>query len=133
MAVKLKNKFTLEDGLASMIDLVFLLLVCFLVLIVLNPQRNILNLDLPTSSLTEQIDDNDLRVSIDKRLKFYVNGVLTDKSQLKSKLQLALNKKRSKSLVVSADRSVPFGYFADIVVIGQELQLSLLIEYDQLK
>lgn len=105
MAIKRKNRINPNFNMSSMTDIVFLLLIFFLVTSTLvNP--NALKLLLPKS--TNQISNRQtVTVSIDKNLVYYFNTKVTPFSMLESKIVQELKNSEDPCINIQAEKSVP--------------------------
>ncbi|MDR2130329.1 MAG: biopolymer transporter ExbD [Odoribacteraceae bacterium] len=105
MALKRARKINPRFSMASMTDIVFLLLLFFMISSTLiNP--NALRLLLPES--TNQVPDRPhVTVAIDRNLVFYLNEKVTPFSLLEERLNEVLKGTRDPRISVQADKSVP--------------------------
>ena len=72
MAIKLQNRRSAEFSTASMSDLVFLLLIFFMITSTF-VSPNVINLLLPKSDANKQLSVGNIEVYIDAEQNFYVN------------------------------------------------------------
>jgi biopolymer transport protein ExbD len=108
-----RNKISVTGNMSSMTDLVFLLLIFFVILSTL--ASNGVNVDLPQSKgITSQTSK--LTVSIKPDLTYYVNSGLIEKSDLENILKVRMEDMSEKTLFLQVDKDVPTG--ATVEVIG---------------
>lgn len=102
---------------SSMTDIVFLLLIFFLVTSTLvNP--NALKLLLPKS--TNQLSNREsVTVSIDKNLVYYFNTKVTPFSMLESKIVEELKNSDDPCVTIQAEKSVPIEYVVRVMNIAK--------------
>ncbi len=102
---------------SSMTDIVFLLLIFFLITSTLvNP--NALKLLLPKS--TNQLpSQQSVTVSIDKNLVYYFNAKVTPFSMLESKIVSELKNSADPCINIQAEKSVPIEYVVRIMNIAK--------------
>lgn len=116
MAIKIRNKKSLEFSSASMSDLVFLLLVFFiLVSTIVSP--NAIPLTLPNSSSQKVIDaKKDVTVYINDQLQFFINDetMQVDESDLQSSLSNELTSSEG-NVVLRVDQSVAVQYIVKVI------------------
>ncbi len=113
MAIKMQNRIDATFSATSMSDLVFLLLIFFMLTsTMISP--NAINLVLPKSSADKQLSNRQLEVYIDADLNYYVNpegssAQPTEYDQLLPVLMAAVQKDAStqKNIILRADKSVP--------------------------
>lgn len=113
----------LSPDLTPLIDVVFLLLIFFMVATTFDDMGG-LKIDLPKSQI-EKVEEPEERVSIlmtkDNLLKIKIeteNGTdITDvnKENLKEKLTLELTKLKNKRVAIMADRELDYGKVVDII------------------
>ena len=107
----------LEIKLTPMIDVVFLLLVFFMVATTfVNPKG--LSVDLPGGE-GESRATKDLNIVIDPDRKIQVNGVVTQKDGLAEKIREAMAAESSKNVILEAARSVPHAYVVQVMDIAR--------------
>ncbi len=113
MNIQLQNKQNVQFNSASMSDLVFLLLIFFMITSTL-VAPNAINLLLPKSNSGKQLASRNIEVYIDAEKNYYVNpesnrSLPIAYEELLSALQeAALNdNSEQKSIILRADKSVP--------------------------
>jgi biopolymer transport protein ExbD len=126
MAIKLQNKRSAEFSSVSMADLVFLLLIFFMVTSTL-VSPNVINLLLPKSTAGKQLASGYIEVYIDADNYYYVNPKGQDAEpvlyeELLPVLQgcIEIDKSEQHIIILRADKSVPIEYvvaFYDILKI----------------
>lgn len=117
MTIKRKSKINPHFNMSSMTDIVFLLLIFFLVTSTLvNP--NALKLLLPKS--TNQLSNRQtVTVSIDKNLVYYFNAKVTPFSMLESKIVNELKNSEDPCIQIQAEKSVPIDHVVRIMNIAK--------------
>ena len=105
------RKFTREEpdvNLTPLIDVVFLLLIFFMVSTTFTRESKI-SIDLPESSAKPvESDETSIEVSIDNQGRYYVNQQLVVNKKietLKQALRLAIGEKENPALIINADAS----------------------------
>lgn len=116
MAIQSRNKISTEFQLASMTDIVFLLLIFFMVTST-QIAPNGLQVTLPQStSQLKQIPQ--VSVSINAQLQFAVNKNIVPFEQLEVLLKQELAKQAEPSIVLRVDKDVPTGETVKIMEIA---------------
>lgn len=117
MAIKRCRKANPNFNMSSMTDIVFLLLIFFMVTSTLiNP--NALKLILPES--TNQTSNRPtVVVSIDKNLTYYLNTKVTPFSTLEGKIVEILKNTEEPCISIEAEKSVPIEYVVKIMNIAK--------------
>jgi biopolymer transport protein ExbD len=107
MAIKTRNKRSTEFSSASMSDLVFLLLIFFMLTSTL-VSPNAIKLLLPSSSSDRNISDNRvLTVYIDESLNYYIGENMIDMSELGDLISRELIGQKEATVVLRSDATVP--------------------------
>ena len=113
MAIKMQNRIDAKFSATSMSDLVFLLLIFFMLTsTMISP--NAINLVLPKSTADKQLSTRQLEVYIDEDLNYFVNpegsnAQPTPYEELYPVMMAAVEKDANpqKNIVLRADKSVP--------------------------
>ena len=125
MAIKQRNKINPNFNMASMTDIIFQLLLFFMISSTLiNP--NALRLLLPES--TNRISDRPQTVvSIDKNYIFYLNEKVTPLSLLENRLIEELNDHDDPCISLQADKSVPLEQIVKVMNIAKRNNYRLIL------
>jgi biopolymer transport protein ExbD len=115
MQLRGRNKISTEFNMASMTDLVFLLLIFFMLLSTLVKQNNVIDMNLPKSSSTK-VSSSKVVVSIDKNFVYKVDNDVVTKEQITTLLQQKLGAPgNDKRVEIAMDETVPHSYFVELV------------------
>jgi len=127
--LKRKNSKNLILDMTPMIDVVFLLLIFFMVATTFQDVDSSVNIELPKSSSEHKITIKTLEVKINKDLEIYLivknlNGknemMKVDQEDLKEKLGQRLELTKDKNVIVSADKSVNYQSLIEVLDIAKE-------------
>ncbi len=111
MGLQQKNKVDASFSMSSMTDIIFLLLIFFMLTSsFITPSG--LSVNLPSSE-TSDIVMQEVTVSVTKDLQFSVNDQLVSREQLKSVLTPLLEGKKGQ-VVLHLDKEVPVEYLVEI-------------------
>ena len=127
MALKSRNKINAEFSMSSMTDIVFLLLIFFM-LTSSFVVTNSLNVNLPTSKVpSKQIES--ISVSISKDLQYSVDNEIIPKSRVESVLSKKLKgkAKEERVVVLRVDKDVPVEHLVSIASISSQLNAKISI------
>ncbi|MBF04618.1 MAG: biopolymer transporter ExbD [Flavobacterium sp.] len=102
---KNKNKVSTEFNMSSMTDIVFLLLIFFMLTSTM-VTTNALDLVLPKGKGKTDSNKN-ISVSIDKDLTFFIDKDKVEETQLENQLLAILENNENKAIVLRAEKSVP--------------------------
>lgn len=127
MAIKMQNRIDATFSATSMSDLVFLLLIFFMLTsTMISP--NAINLVLPKSTADKQLSNRQLEVYIDADLNYYVNpegsaAQPTAYEELLPVLMAAVEQDASaqKNIILRADKSVPIENVVALMDVLNEL------------
>ncbi|MEZ7878039.1 MAG: biopolymer transporter ExbD [Flavobacteriales bacterium] len=114
MNLNTRNKINVTGGMNTMTDLVFLLLIFFIIISTL--VSNGVNVDLPQSKGTTSVTSN-LTLSIQADGTYHLNGDTRPMSRedLEPKLRLEMAKQDEKVVYLQVDKSVPTGQTVEII------------------
>ncbi len=117
MAIRIRNKKSIEFSSSSMSDLVFLLLVFFiLVSTIVSP--NAIPLTLPNSNSPQVIDaKKDVTVYISEDIQYFINDEnnLVSEDQLESSLNAELKTATKGNVVLKVDKTVDVQYIVKVI------------------
>ena len=125
MSFSTRNKINVSAGISSMTDLVFLLLIFFIIISTL--VSNGVNIDLPKSKGTTSVTPN-LTLSITADGTYHLNGggaIL--QSDLENKLILEMQKQDEKVIYLQADANVPTGQTVEIIGLAKANQWKVML------
>jgi len=106
MKIRSNNKVTAEFNMSSMTDIIFLLLIFFIVLLTTMSQTNALDLVLPSSDgKTDQVET--VAVSINENLDFFVDKDKVSVEDIEDVLNQILVDKENKNIVLHVAKGVP--------------------------
>jgi biopolymer transport protein ExbD len=124
MGLQQKNKVDASFSMSSMTDIIFLLLIFFMLTSsFITPSG--LSVNLPSSE-TSDIVMQEVTVSVTKDLQFSVNDQLVTRDQLKSVLTPLLEGKKGQ-VVLHLDKEVPVEYLVEIGGIASGLGANVSI------
>lgn len=116
-------------SLAAMIDIIFLLLMFFM-LTSKFVTPNALNLQLPSSSATTMASP-DLSVSIDKAGNYYLDATKTSESALEASLKGKINRMKqdpkTTTITVVAEKGVPIEHVVYVLDIANRLKIKTIL------
>lgn len=122
---KTRNKVSTEFNMSSMTDIVFLLLIFFMITSTM-VTTNALDLILPNGK--GKTDSNkSIAVSIDKDLAFYIDQDKVDELQIESLLLGLLSKSENKAIVLRAEKSVPHEKVVYVMDIAYRNQIKMVV------
>ena len=105
MNIRGRNKVTPEFNMSSMTDIVFLLLIFFMIASTLVSAEAI-DLLLPKSS-SKTTQSKSVSVSINKKLQYFVNRKRVSKGRLEKEILAKVGKGRGRTITLRVEESVP--------------------------
>ena len=125
MKIRGRNKVTPEFNFASMTDIVFLLLIFFMIASTL-VTTNAIDIILPTASgKTENKEST--AVSIKKDLTYYIDQKRVGESVLESQLLDIMANQESPTIVLRAEKSVPVENVVKIMDIANRNKFKVIL------
>lgn len=116
MAVQLKRSAALSAiSITPLIDIVFLLLIFFLVASRISEEENRLELDLPNVSqaLPAMFTPNEIVVNIDREGRYFIDGAFRQVEQVEQMLRRAqANNPLTQAVLIRADRATDWEHVA---------------------
>ena len=123
MNIKGRNKISPEFSMSSMTDMVFLLLVFFM-LTANSP--NALDLLLPKAR-GKSTNTQNVSVSINKDLNFFIDKRQIDPNNLETELKTALNGVENPTIILRVEQSVPIENAVSVMDIANQNQYKLIL------
>ncbi len=119
------NKVTPEFNMASMTDIVFLLLIFFMLASTL-VSVNAIDILLPKASGKTE-NKKSVAVSINKDLTYYIDQRRVGESVLESELLIALSKETTPTIVLRAEKSVPIDNVVKVMDIANRNKFKVIL------
>lgn len=113
MAIKSRNKISTEFSMASMSDLVFLLLIFFMLSSTL-VSPNAIKLLLP-SSTSKTMAKQTITIYINDQFQYFINETPATETTLEQELLKVLIGQADATLVLRSDRTVPIQYVVNVI------------------
>lgn len=123
MKLRGRNKVSAEFSMSSMTDIVFLLLVFFM-LTANSP--NALDLLLPKAR-GKSTNKQDVSVSINKKLEFFVNSKKTDPSQIEAVLAGEVAQLEKPTVILRVEEGVPIEKAVEVMDIANRNNYKLIL------
>ena len=100
-----RNKIKPEFNMSSMTDIVFLLLIFFMIASTLAKQLDTIDVKLPKAA-GKTYNMNTISVTINNNNKFYINSASISKARFKNQLLNEVNLKKTPSIILRAEKNV---------------------------
>jgi biopolymer transport protein ExbD len=125
VAIRSRNKVSIQFSMASMTDIVFLLLIFFMITSTLIAP-NALKLLLPQSK-HQTAAKPITTVSITKNHEFYIETTRVNISELETRLQTLLRGETEPTISLHVDRSVPMEDVVQVMNIARDNRYKLIL------
>ncbi len=113
MSLKSQNKINPNFSMSSMTDIVFLLLIFFMITSTL-VTTNALKINLPNSQ-SESVKKQIISISITEDLRYFINDSPVEKSFLESRIREVLSVDDEQTLVLRASKTIPLEYAVEVM------------------
>ncbi len=132
--LKRRNNSSIVLEMTPLIDVVFLLLIFFLVATTFEDVDSGIKIDLPQSTIREIKAVKEIQVNITNSKTIYVKyqegkdrkSIKVAKADLKRVLEDKLNKAEEKNIVISGDKTLDYGFIVEVMTISKEAGASEL-------
>jgi biopolymer transport protein ExbD len=134
MGLKRRNKVNAEFNMSSLTDIIFLLLIFFMLTSTL-VSPNALNLKLPGSD-SKTVAPSTVSVSITADGDFYVNKGSIDSEELYREIKSELSKEKEPqkaTVVINAEVGTPIEYVVAIMDVARRLKVGAILATEPLK
>ena len=127
MGLKKRSKVSAEFSMSSLTDIIFLLLIFFMLTSnLINP--NALNLKMPGKSSSPVISNSNITdVSIRSNGRFYVNKKRVREESLESALRQIAQQKKDASITISPDANAPIEKVATVMDIAMRYGINAIM------
>jgi biopolymer transport protein ExbD len=116
MALRSRNKVSANFNMSSMTDIVFLLLIFFMLTSTL-VSPNALKLLLP-SSKAKTLEKQTISISITKDINFYINEQKVTAASIEQELKLLINNEVEPAIILHTDKTVAIEHVVKVMDIA---------------
>ena len=128
MALRTRNKVTPNFNMSSMTDIVFLLLIFFMLTSTL-VSPNALKLLLPNSK-SKTLEKQTISISIDKDINFYIDENQVDITELETRLINILSSELDPAIILHSDKSVEIEHVVKVMDIAYRNNYKIVLATD---
>ena len=125
MDFKTSNKITPNFNMSSMTDIVFLLLIFFMLTSTL-VSPNALKLLLPNSK-AKTLEKQTISISITKDISFYINENPVQENTIEKELKLLIKDKKEAGIILHTDRTVAIEHIVKIMDIAYRNKYKIVL------
>ena len=131
MAIQTRNKISPNFNMSSMTDIVFLLLIFFMLTSTL-VSPNALKLLLPSSE-SKTLAKQTVSISINTQKEYFVNNTKVPFSQLEATLLQAISGKQDPSIILHVEKSLPIEEAVKVMDIASRNRLKMVLATQPIK
>jgi biopolymer transport protein ExbD len=126
MNLRSKNKVGAEIFTSAMNDIMFFLMLFFIIVsTLLNP--NVIKLNLPGAKDTQSIHRKEILLSVNKDLQYYVNNKQVQFDQIQSVIAKEAGLDKDAFVVLRCDNSLPIQQLVNLLQIGNQLNVKMVL------
>jgi len=125
MALRSRNKVSANFNMSSMTDIVFLLLIFFMLTSTL-VSPNALKLLLPNSK-AKTLEKQTISISITKDIQFYINENMVTERTIEQELKLLINNEKDPAIILHTDKSVAIEHVVKVMDIAYRNKYKIVL------
>ncbi|MBA22728.1 MAG: biopolymer transporter ExbD [Flavobacteriales bacterium] len=129
MNLKGRNKITPEFNMSSMTDIVFLLLIFFMIASTLAKQLDTIEVKLPQAKGKTE-NRSSITVTINKNNRFYIDDKTVSKNRLEAQLLRTLEQSNSRVIVLRAEKKVSIDEVVYVMSIANQNSIKVVLAVD---
>ena len=129
MNLKGRNKITPEFNMSSMTDIVFLLLIFFMIASTLAKKLDTIDVKLPQAKGKTE-NRNTVSLTINNRSQFYLNSKQISKSRIERELIAKLKGSSTPAIVLRAEEKVPIDQVVYVMNIANQNSIKVVLAVD---
>src|ERR1035437_3230387 len=126
MNLRKKSRFVAEVSTSAMNDIMFFLMLFFLIIsTLLNP--NVIKLTLPSSKNNQAIHHKEIVLSITKDLQYFIDNKPVQQTELESVIQQNISKSPDATIILRCDNSLTVQDLVNVLQIGNKLKVKMIL------
>lgn len=131
MNLRPKKRISTEFNMSSMTDIVFLLLIFFIIVssVVKDPA---LRLILP-KGVKHNVVNKVIRVQVDENLNYAIDSKIVPYERLPSELNVVLSQNQDATVSILGDKNLPYEKVMDLVMLADKLNAKVVLALDPTK
>ncbi len=126
MNLRSKDKFRAEVSTSSLSDIMFFLMLFFLITSTLI-SPSVIKLTLPNSKYHQTVRKTEVSISITRDLKFFVNNQQVNFDNLEKSLSSQVKDIANTTVVIRCDNTVPVQQLVNVLQIGNKLKIKMIL------
>jgi len=126
MRLRRKNKLIAEVATSSMNDIMFFLMLFFLIMsTLLNP--NVIKLTLPNSKHSQAIHKKEISLSVTKDLQYFLENKPVAFDQLETEIQRSVANEQDATVILRCDNALTIQDLVNVLEIGNKLKVKMIL------
>ena len=130
MEIRKRRAFHDEDAMSAMNDIMFFLLLFFLIIATMS-NANIIKILLPKSDTTSQMAKQPLTLTVTDELKYFVNSTEVPAEQLEAALSSAIKRNEDNTVVLRIAKTLTVQDLVDVMSIAAKLNLKMVLSTEK--
>ena len=126
MNLRNKSKFRAEVSTSSLSDIMFFLMLFFLITSTLI-SPSVIKLTLPNSKYHQTVRKTEISISITKDLKYYINNRQVAFDMLEKDLSSQIKNIENVTVVIRCDNKIPVQKLVNVLQIGNKLKIKMIL------
>ena len=128
MNLKGKNQINKDFNFSSITDIVFLLLIFFMIASSLAKSYDTIQVKLPNAKGKTE-NKNSISITIDREINFFLNGEIIEKNQIEKKILESLTNE-NRSIILKSEKTVPIQDVIYIMNIANKNSINIVLAVD---
>ncbi|MBN8643603.1 MAG: biopolymer transporter ExbD [Flavobacteriales bacterium] len=129
MNIRGRNKVSAEFNMSSMTDIVFLLLIFFMIASTTIVSTNALDLVLPKSSGSSDEVKN-ISISVNKNQEYFIDTKKVEESSIESELKTLLTGQKEPAIMLHVEKGVPIEHAVNVMDIAYRNNFKVVLAVD---
>jgi biopolymer transport protein ExbD len=126
MNIKRKRQFKAEVSTSSLNDIMFFLLLFFLIVSSLaNP--NVIKLLLPNSKSAQNLNKQQITISITKEKKYFIDNKQINFAEIEPLLKERISKLKEPTIILRFENTLTIQDLVDVLEIGNRMQVKMVL------
>ena len=126
MRLRRRNKLIAEVATSSMNDIMFFLMLFFLIMsTLLNP--NVIKLTLPNSKHSQAIHKKEISLSVTKDLQYFLENKPVAFDQLETEIQRSVANEQDATVILRCDNALTIQDLVNVLEIGNKLKVKMIL------
>ena len=130
MNIRKRRAFHDEDAMSAMNDIMFFLLLFFLIIATMS-NANIIKILLPKSDTTSKMAKQPLTLTVTEELKYYVNSNEVPAEMLEGALSEAVKRNEDPTVVLRIAKDLKVQDLVDVMSIAARLNLKMVLSTER--